>query len=129
MRFPDWYPESCPPDDALPARGKVYRLVCAEGPQADDFVPLWQCRPNHKYPDMCKACGLSVHRSREDAERLRSVYPTMRDKTIACGTLTPEMGVTKHTPSRISDSHTSWWVPCGTNPQMLFGLDENCSEE
>ena len=40
MQWPDYFPDDCPPQDAQPATGDVYRLVKQNPPESRDFIPL-----------------------------------------------------------------------------------------
>ncbi len=71
----------------------------------------------------CQACGLSVFTNIEHAKRVRRRTKRLRSCVIGVGTLTPEMGVIKPTPSqRSGKSHCTWWVPTGLRPWTVFQI-------
>lgn len=131
LKWPDYFPEKCPPSDAESANGRFLRLVRNSPPQPTDFAPWRIENPNGNVSDECKACGVSVLRDIADVQRLRKRVPGHRKKLIAVGTLTPELGLIKHTPSRSAKSHHSWWVPKNADPcphfKILVEEGESCS--
>ena len=40
MQWPDYFPDDCPPQDAQPATGDVYRVVKQNPPESKDFIPF-----------------------------------------------------------------------------------------
>ena len=120
LEWPDFYPANCPPAEAEPASGTVYRLVRHDPAQAEDFKTPFEENPgrfNNK-PSI-KNCGLSVHTDMRDSEQLKTVMkmvPRFRDAQIAEGELNPTLGMIHHTPSAKYKSHHSWWVPVGAEP-------------
>lgn len=122
MVWPPHFPEACPPDDSIEANGDVYRLVSGEPPKKEDFVSHWI-----KYPEKrkqyealgraCEACGLSVFRSSEDAQRISRRVQHL-PKKISVATLDPSMGRMKNT---FSAEHYTWWIPVSVRePALLF---------
>lgn len=128
MDWPIRFPEDCPPDDAQPARGVVYHLT--HNPlRARDFWTKREEHPDKRYSDSvqeCKANGLSILLDIEDAKGLRRTVPYFRNElnTIAVGQLSPELGMTKPAPSRLSPSHCTWWVPTGVDRAAHFRILE-----
>ena len=123
MKWPSFLPKNCPPDDAVPADGVVYRLVRQDPPAQRDFVPQRNAGSRSSFPGSeCIASGLSVLRELDDAVRLRKRVPAFKNRTIARGELRPEAGVTRHTPSKKDGggSHLTWWVPEGFDPTPFF---------
>jgi hypothetical protein len=120
--WPEFFPQECPPDDSYPAIETVYRLVRINPPKQLDFRSHREMRPENNWPDECEACGLSVHTDRADSERLRRRVPFFKDRLIAQGTLNPDLGKIKPTPSKTVDgtSHHTWWVPQDTEPWTVF---------
>lgn len=126
MEWPDFYPANCPPVEAEPASGTVYRLVQNNPPRAKDFRTPFEENPgrfNNK--PTIKNCGLSVHTDMQDSERLHEVtkmIPRFKNSQIAEGELNPTLGLIQHTPSSKYKSHHSWWVPIGTEPWVVFKI-------
>jgi len=115
--FPADWPSGCPPDDAQPAEGEIFRLVKSNPPTAADF---WSHHETGKLPNTpaCLRCGLSVFRSREDAEHQHRAYPRL-GRFIAKGMLVHEHGVTKLTHGR-QPSHTTWWAFADVDRLAVF---------
>ena len=127
MNWPNYYPDRCPPSDAPNADGVVFRLVANVPPKASDFEPIVVEQPHRDYSNCpCQACGVSVHRQREDSDALLQSLgrrvAAFRGKRVATGTLNPEVGLLKATPSakKIGKSHHTWWIPRGVDPSPLF---------
>lgn len=122
LKWPSNFPSACPPADAVPAVGEVYRVVASDPPTADDFrhwVDEFPDRPIRG--DVNDAHAMSVYRDRDEgfnqAEYLVSVSPRLRGGGLAVGKLSHELGKTKLTPSlkgrNKKYTHTSWWAPLG----------------
>ena len=45
-----FYPEHCPPAEAKPASGTVYRLVKHNPPRSEDFLSTWEEFPG-RFPE------------------------------------------------------------------------------
>ena len=114
MSFPADWPEGCPPDDAEDANGEVFRIVKSDPPTAADFQSYHEMGMARGYP--CRRCGLSVFRSRSDAEHASRAFRNL-GKVITEGMLLPEHGKTKQTGR---PSHTTWWPYEGVHRVSLF---------
>lgn len=129
FEWPDYFPASCPPDDAEPAAGKYYRIVDEDPPDADDFLGdlrLQQLgkRRKRKWSDECKAFGVSILADRDEVLKLRNAVGPMREKAIAYGDITGD-GVMKHTPNPPSmKSHHTWWIPTASESHRYFRVLE-----
>ena len=119
-------PANCPPPEAQPAEGVVFRLIASQEPTAGDFSPKRVEAPDADYAGKeCMASGLSVYKKRRDLERLMS-YPTFRGKAlwVAKAQLSPTHGVMLSTPPRhIRNSHHTWWWPRALAPETLFAAE------
>ena len=124
MEWPDFYPENCPPAEAEPASGIVYRLVCHDPAQEGDFKTPFEENPKRfDYKSNIKNCGLSVQTDIRDSEQLQKtmkMVPRFKNSQIAKGELNPTLGLIQHTPSSKYKSHHSWWVPIGAKPWVVF---------
>ena len=122
MRWPDFYPADCPPAEAVPASGTVYRLVKHDPARAEDFKSVFEDNPRRfKNRPTIKNCGLSVHRDSQDSERLKKRVRIFKSRRIAEGKVNPTLGVILHTPSK-EESHHTWWVPLGAEPWLVFDV-------
>jgi hypothetical protein len=109
-------PAGCPPPEAVPAAGDVYRIVKHDPPTAGDFLTPHEAG-TLKRRDPCLRCGLSVLLTLQDAGTLRDNFPFLGD-FIACG-LVDGLGVTRATPGFVS-SHTTWWPYSGLDRHSPF---------
>ena len=116
MAWAAYLPDKCPPDDAQPAVGQVFRLVDGT-PSVKDFRSHYELNPDQTWPDLCLACGLSVFTDAADAEKIRARFPALRTRSIAHATLDGTVGVIKPTGKR---SHRTWWLPEDSEPWLAF---------
>jgi hypothetical protein len=119
MKFPSDWPAACPPDDAEPAEGAVYRIVNSQPPEEADFVTHFESGKLPKAP-ACLRCGLSVFRDKRDAIHQRLLLPKL-GKWIATAELIPQLGMTKRT-SGTQPTHTTWWAYEGVNRAAAFSV-------
>jgi len=126
MQWPDCFPDGCPPTDADPARGIAFYLT--HNPvHPRDFWSKRERNPEKRFSDPvreCQANGLSIFRDIEDARRLRRRVSYFRNRAIAVGRLTPDLGVTKATPTVVRSSHCTWWIPVGVDRARPFEVVE-----
>lgn len=123
MDWPTFYPEDCPPEDAVLANGTVYRLVGNNIINEYDFWSQRELRPDATFRDVteCQACGVSVFTDLAEIEAVnRNPYMRRKKKKIAVGHLDASMGEMKHTPSRQNRSHHTWWIPANIDPTANF---------
>lgn len=106
-RFSDHLPKDCPPHEAEPVAGEVYRGIKKGRLRAEDFL-------SHREQgircsgDECLCCGLSVWVDLRAAKHAVSMIPYMRKWKIAKASLSPRHGVIKHTPEHQPDHYTYW---------------------
>lgn len=111
MAWPEHYPPNCPPASAVAVEGIYYRLVNNNPPEESDLRSNWQKFPNTQWGNsLCKACGLSIFSTKEDAQRTRLRIPAFRDSLVAAASVDPSSGPVLHTPSRHAQSHHTWWL-------------------
>ncbi len=116
------FPAGCPPTDATNRAEPVFVFVKGQAPRAEDFQShkargIW--KPTADPFDACKACGLSVSPSLDDAKQLQALLPYLRRRTIASGL--PLTGVLRDTPGPIPKlRHMTWWMPEGSDPSGNF---------
>ena len=129
MTWPDFYPENCPPAEAEPASGFVYRLVKHDPARAEDFKSVFEENPKRfTHISMVKRCGLSVQKDLQDSEqleqleRLKKRSRIYKNRQIAKGSLNATLGMMQHTPSKTYKSHHTWWVPVEAKPWTVFNI-------
>ncbi|CAN5901330.1 hypothetical protein BH11MYX4_BH11MYX4_01930 [soil metagenome] len=103
--WPDHYPHSCPPADAAPVSGDVYRLVENDPPTTADMQSYFVL--NLASGQDCKRCSLSCYRNVDDANQLRDSVPKFRGHKIAQAALGPGHGRIDATGK---NGHRSLWV-------------------
>lgn len=109
--YPHFYPTNCPPTDAFEAEVEVYRYISQCPPKEEDFKSYYEENPE-KYRGVINAYGLSVISDFKSAQNALDTNPALRKKFnfIACGLITKDSGVIKHTPSVRQKKHLTWWV-------------------
>lgn len=117
MRFPDNWPENCPPEDADDAAGIVYRIVKNVPPLPEDLATHFETNRLRNAP-ACLRCGLSVFREVRDVVHQRLLLPKLGE-FIASADLKPEHGKAKLTPGT-QPTHTTWWAYEGVQRANLF---------
>jgi len=107
--WPDYFPDQCPPNSAREEQLRVFRLVANCPPSIQDFVPVLIEQPHRKFDstELCLACGVSVFKNIEDANKRRKRFKPLRNKQIAVGLITQEDGLILET---CTDSHVTWWL-------------------
>jgi hypothetical protein len=127
MKWPEHFPNACPPSDSSDCRGRIFRIVKNGGPEESDFLSYWVLKPERqpgwlKTGRACNACGLSVLISMEDALEVLEIVQGIGDK-IAVAEFEAGTGKIKHTPSGRHENHHTWWVPVHVEkPWTLFKI-------
>ena len=119
LQWPDFYPANCPPAEAEPASGTVYRLVRNDPPQAEDFLSTWEEFPGRFPEPTIQISGASVYRNPQDIERLKNRVRHLRNRKTAKGELNSTLGFIQWTKGR-EISHHTWWIPIDTEPWLVF---------
>lgn len=119
LEWPDFYPENCPPPEAEPAAGTVYRLVRNDPPQSKDFLSTWEEFPGRFPEPTIQISGASVYTDPQDIERLKNRVRHLRNRKTAKGELNSTLGFIQQTKGR-EKSHHTWWIPIGTEPWLVF---------
>lgn len=105
MKFRSHIPENCPPEDARMSSGQVYRMV-KEAPSPEDFLSFRELKPDKAY--LCCFVCLRV--------------PRFRKMNVALGELDENQGKMKNTPSRLHESHHTWWLAEDIEPWTFFAV-------
>ncbi len=109
-KFPDWFPENCPPADAFCEKLKVYRLAFNKKLKKKDFLPNVKLYPkNKRYKNNILAYGISVFEDIQDMKDMKRKIPGLKKmKYNIVGYTIEEYGLIKHTPN--NNSHITWWL-------------------
>lgn len=119
MQWPGFYPENCPPAEAQPASGTVYRLVKHDPPQSEDFLSTWEEFPGRFPVPTIRISGASVYTDSQDIDRLKKRIPQLNNRKTAKGELNPTLGLIQRTEA-VEKSHVTWWIPIGAEPWFVF---------
>lgn len=110
----------CPPADAEPAYGRVYRCAKSGTLKASDMLTHEE-KGRMPEADPCLRRALSVFRSQSDAEHQMRLFRGWRQKFIHVAVLDEQHGKTKLTSGR-QPSHTSWWPATALSVEDRAGL-------
>jgi hypothetical protein len=125
--FPSYFPPGCPPADAEPADGVVYRVTKNDPPLSEDFLSIHEIGRQPKYglrkKHQCQRLALSVYRTLTDVMRHLEMFPAT-GTLIAVGVLDASCGKTKPTPAKERPTHTSWWCFEGIERSKSFKIYE-----
>lgn len=115
--FPTDWPPGCPPQDAVPASGRVFRLVRGSTPSPDDFKSHFD--QGKKVPaKQCTGRSLSVFRTKQQAAQCQALLQYLGDH-VAFGDLSSGHGMTKLS-QRKHPGHTEWWPYAGVDPAKIL---------
>ena len=120
-KWPDHYPERCPPSTAEEVSGKIYRFTNRTNPKHKDFLSYYELHPVKDCgKKVCNARGLSVFANEEDCRVAAATIPALRKKHLCVAELPKEAGVVADTPSNNIANHKTLWSLLG--PQELADL-------
>jgi hypothetical protein len=115
MAWPDFFPENCPPSDAVSPNFTVYRFIRAAPPVESDFNSYIEDGKEVSLLKKCQACGVSVYTELQDAIEMQGQVSGLRKKRIASAFLNSNHGKIRNTPSLVypncGHSHHTWWKP------------------
>lgn len=115
----DW-PKGCPPNDAKPANEVVFRLCKTNPPTEEDFKTFRELERSGG--DEVMAAGVSVMLHEHDAAHHLKLFPRSKNRFISRAKLSPELGVTKQTPTNNFPSHLTWWPTQGLTRSTYFSV-------
>lgn len=121
VRYPDHFPENCPPPDAKPGPRELYRIVREFPVIKNDFRTAHE-RGAFKKGCQCLRRGLSCLQTIEDARHCTIALPHL-GRIIVRGTVGPDHGSLLETKGS-EPSHITWWVAKGVDPLPLFSFVE-----
>jgi hypothetical protein len=107
MSFPSDWPPGCPPKDAVPANGEVFRIVRNDPVTSQDFLSQFDLNAALT-ADECYRRSLSVFRKYSDAVHMMRMRPKL-GRFVASRALSCDQGKTLHTGGK-SSTHTEWWA-------------------
>lgn len=122
MDFPDYFPDYCPPDDAVDGPMLLYRFVFGN-PVADaDFRTNYE-KGTQKDQDFCMRCGISTFDKPERAKEFSERVPAFRKAHLAKGLVPEDAGKIKKTEERAPGHHT-WWPYSDVDRKSYFVISD-----
>ncbi|MGL4875194.1 MAG: hypothetical protein ACRC30_11160 [Clostridium sp.] len=124
--YPDFFPEGCPPEDAISKSLEVYRFVYNNDRVTDkDFKSHYEMGKIYtKKEEIIQSCGLSVNPDLNEFKKFQKTSPALKKLFIAKGYITEKVGTIKHTPSRTQSNHHTWWKYKEIKPENHFEIYE-----
>lgn len=120
---PDW-PDNCPPADAEPAKGAVFRIVAADPPNADDLKSYRELGVPARGSE-CRQRAVSVFQTHDQACHRLRLSPRL-GAAIARAELNATHGAVKLTSAR--SGHIAWWSVAALTPHNRAKLFEEVSQ-
>lgn len=118
-RYPDYFPNNCPPQNAVAHKKTLFRFCKNAEPVESDFESYYLKKPE-KYKDKINAYGLSVLGSKEDCSSAVRKSPYLRVEYISFGDTDENIGCYLNTPNKKNPGHITWWVCEGIKPHTFF---------
>jgi hypothetical protein len=123
-------PVACPPKEATPTNGVVYRASKKASLEASDFASHAERKLRGYDPKVCQCWGLSVWVSEEAVETARKLFPVFRYKRfILSGALGVSDGVIMQTPSESQPEHHTFWKAIDRDVSAQFTVYLNPEPE
>jgi hypothetical protein len=107
-KFHPGLPAECPPKEAQPIEGALYRGILHPPVSAVDFLSHREANKKCTAGE-CECWGLSVWRTRDAVDHARATIRYIRRWHIAAGQVVPEDGVILPTPSEQQPEHHTFW--------------------
>lgn len=107
--FPDHYPETCPPTDAIAPDGQreFYRLVTEPLDEKVALSPYDLGWPNS---DTCLDRAISLYNGRNGVRRLIDYYPWAKGMSVAKMRPVPSWGLIRTGAKKGASTHTNLWL-------------------
>ena len=118
--WPDFFPDSIPPDCAKPANGVVFRLVDTIPPLASDFMMTREEHPTRSYvtdQEIARSYGVSFFTKKATIQEKKRMYRPLAEKVIATGELNIKLGKIS---SESSHKHVTLWKCIGSQPDLFI---------
>ena len=104
---------SCPPIDAQPAPGPIYRKIAGKVATAADFASDVESNKTNCDATLCECWGCSIWCDEESVALALDLFPFWKKKYIVVGTPGNQHGVLKHTPTDSQPGHHTFWRALG----------------
>ncbi|MGA8135920.1 MAG: hypothetical protein WCA48_17495 [Pseudomonas gingeri] len=129
-KWPDHYPEQCPPSCAEAISGTIYRFTNRTNPKLRDFISYYEMDPGKDWGRMaCNARGLSVYSTYADCAAAVEAVPALRKKRLCHASLARNSGVMADTPSQNTQNHKTFWSYIGADELASFFTSIDPSDE
>jgi hypothetical protein len=111
----------CPPSDATPINGYLYRSAKKFPLDSSEFVPLAERTKMPQDMAKCQCWGLSVWLTEAAVTHALQLFDYMRSKRyVVKASLAPVHGVIRHTPDAKQPDHHTFWKSPNKDLSSLF---------
>lgn len=107
-RFYSKCPNNCPPLDAKPVDGEIFRGLRSSKLCPDEFKSFHELGREKDSDDQCMACGLSVWVGEAEYRHARGLLPWVRRWGVAKARLKPQHGMIKKNGTDGRPHNTLW---------------------
>lgn len=124
LKYPDYFPSDCPPEDCEIKKVNVYRLCRSKSiVDENDFISYYEKNPD-KYKSQILAYGISVFSCIEGCRNALSKWPALRKqyKGYSCGQTFICTGAIMETSNKGNAFHCTWWLYDGVKPHRFFKI-------
>jgi len=113
LRFdPDIVP-NCPPNNAKPASGILYKVTKGFPPEQNDFDSDVERKAKNHDPTKCDCWGCSVWVDAEGVNTGLNLFQFWKRRHVVAAHVCATDGVLKHTPSNSQPRHHTFWKTYG----------------
>ncbi len=119
MKYPNYFPQGCPPDDAVAKEIDAYRICKSSIITHSDFLSFYE--EGKKIYGNILGYGISIFSNINEAYTVLKM-PAHRKEYIAKGITNSDCGVIKYTPSSKHSSHYTWWLYENATPEKYFQI-------
>lgn len=124
QKFPDHWPENCPPSDATDNDRTIVFRITSQKELSDAYFQCYEeMGKKYRGKPSCRGHSLSVLRDFETVCHFANVFPRL-GTFVSRGTLPKGSGVHLITSK---DGHISWWPSLGTERASLFEEPQACT--
>jgi hypothetical protein len=107
--------KNCPPSDASPGSGLIYRMVKSFPPASDDFDSDVERKTKNCDQTNCDCWGCSVWADSDGVETAMNLFKYWRKRYIVSVSLKSSDGLTKNSPSNGQPGHYTFWKAVGVD--------------
>ncbi|RDU37295.1 hypothetical protein DRW41_05430 [Neobacillus piezotolerans] len=122
-KFPDYYPECCPPIKSINGDLTVYRIIESNTIKPREFISIGEKKKKYFSPT-CNNFGISLLTDPADLHIAKNFFASIsmeKKNKVAVGNITQDSGLYAYEPSNnVGKSHINWWTYLDVEPHTYF---------